>query len=299
MTVTRPCKNAITQYYHNGHKGYDFSGKGDADVVACLSGVVIQSVDKYVNSWRNYGTLTTRDYGNYIKLRHDDGSFSLYAHLARHSPLAVGSKTQEGQKIGIIGNTGNSTGPHLHFEFRNANNNNQPVYFREKDSMPSEGKIELDKKKFEELVTKATAYDNLLKTFGTASAVEIKKMIDDRDDSIKEKNKQLRLERERADNARKEFNDLVAACAKALNTPQEPNQIITALSKLKDDLDTFDDLQMAFANLQLSTNKEKEDLNTEIDRLKALVKYGDVGDFSMEELIGEIIKRLLSIVRKS
>ncbi|MDY3051755.1 MAG: peptidoglycan DD-metalloendopeptidase family protein [Ndongobacter sp.] len=66
------------------------------------------------------GTVTTvtygSGYGNYIELAHDDGNGSLYAHLSGFNCYA-GQHVEKGQIIGYIGSTGNSTGPHLHFEF--------------------------------------------------------------------------------------------------------------------------------------------------------------------------------------
>lgn len=139
MAVYRPSKNRITGNYNDKHRAYDFSGGPDSNCYADNDLVVIQAVDRYVNSWRNTGKLTTRDYGNYIKCRHTSGSFSLYAHLKNGSVPKVGKRFKKGQVIATIGNTGNSTGPHLHYEFRNSNNINQPVTFTEKDSMPSNG----------------------------------------------------------------------------------------------------------------------------------------------------------------
>lgn len=66
------------------------------------------------------GTVTTvsydSGYGNYIELAHDDGNGSLYAHLSGFN-CSAGQHVEKGQIIGYIGSTGNSTGPHLHFEF--------------------------------------------------------------------------------------------------------------------------------------------------------------------------------------
>ena len=55
-------------------------------------------------------------YGNCIRLAHDDGNSSLYAHLSGFS-CCVGEHVEKGQIIGYIGSTGKSTGPHLHFEY--------------------------------------------------------------------------------------------------------------------------------------------------------------------------------------
>jgi len=58
-------------------------------------------------------------YGNYIYIKHDDGSLTVYAHL-NSTTVAVGDRVNTGDIIAYGGNTGNSTAPHLHFEFRNS-----------------------------------------------------------------------------------------------------------------------------------------------------------------------------------
>ena len=57
-------------------------------------------------------------YGNYIVINHGSGFVSLYAHLSKIM-IAEGSNVSKGDVIGKSGNTGNSTGPHLHLEIRN------------------------------------------------------------------------------------------------------------------------------------------------------------------------------------
>ncbi len=59
------------------------------------------------------------DYGNYIKILQDDGKIVLYAHMKEQpSNINQGDRIESGQKIGMMGSTGRSTGPHLHLEFR-------------------------------------------------------------------------------------------------------------------------------------------------------------------------------------
>lgn len=59
---------------------------------------------------------TNRSYGNYVKIQSSNGKFStLYAHN-KEVVVSVGETVSQGQLIAISGNTGNSTGPHLHFE---------------------------------------------------------------------------------------------------------------------------------------------------------------------------------------
>jgi murein DD-endopeptidase MepM/ murein hydrolase activator NlpD len=56
-------------------------------------------------------------YGNYIRIEHADGIATAYGHLSRFAPgLKPGAKVSRGELVGFSGNTGRSTGPHLHFE---------------------------------------------------------------------------------------------------------------------------------------------------------------------------------------
>ncbi len=90
--------------YTRLHAGVDIGAQYGAEVVAADGGSV--SVATYSSS-----------YGNYVMLYHSDGSSTVYAHM---SSLAVsaGQTVKQGDVIGYVGSTGNSTGPHLHFEVR-------------------------------------------------------------------------------------------------------------------------------------------------------------------------------------
>ena len=90
------------------HAGIDLVASHQAPVSAIASGTVITA--RY-----NAG-----GYGNYITIRHDNGFYSRYAHLDR-TFLGVGQRVAQGQVIGTQGNTGFSTGSHLHLEIRRSN----------------------------------------------------------------------------------------------------------------------------------------------------------------------------------
>ena len=60
-----------------------------------------------------------KSYGEYIMIKHSNGTVTLYGHLKAGSrKVKVGQKVSKGQVIGTVGSTGNSTGTHLHFEVR-------------------------------------------------------------------------------------------------------------------------------------------------------------------------------------
>jgi len=84
------------------HNGIDIGAKHGSSVFAADSGVVL--ISEYSSG-----------YGNYIVLSHGNGVTTLYAHLSSRS-VSAGATVSKGQVIGLIGSTGVSTGPHLHFE---------------------------------------------------------------------------------------------------------------------------------------------------------------------------------------
>lgn len=68
------------------------------------------------------------EYGNYILVQHDDEIYTLYAHCLTVLPQS-GDEIQSGQVIATVGSTGNTTGPHLHFELRNGDSYLDPAEF--------------------------------------------------------------------------------------------------------------------------------------------------------------------------
>lgn len=116
----RPASGIITSPYgpRKGgfHYGVDIGNKRGTQVVAAASGVVT----KVVSSCSEGRSSCGGRYGNYVVVDHSNGTSTMYAHLNSVS-VSVGTSVSQGQKIGTLGNTGRSTGPHLHFEVRNAN----------------------------------------------------------------------------------------------------------------------------------------------------------------------------------
>lgn len=110
----RTKRNITTGYYgYSGHTGVDFACPGGTPIVAVKSGVVVTSTAlKRANG-------SYRSYGEYIVINHYDGTMTLYAHMLPGSRMVhKGDTVVQGQQIGQVGTTGNSTGNHLHFEVR-------------------------------------------------------------------------------------------------------------------------------------------------------------------------------------
>jgi len=99
----------------SGHFGVDYSAPIGTPIHATADGTV-ESI-----GWQN-------GYGNTIVLKHHNQITTLYAHQSRFAEgLTKGSKVSQGQLIGYVGNTGWSTGPHLHYEFRVAGKPMDPL----------------------------------------------------------------------------------------------------------------------------------------------------------------------------
>lgn len=90
--------------YTKLHKGVDFAAPTGAPIVAAAAGVIVKA------SW--FGS-----YGRYVRIRHSNGFETAYAHMSGFAKgVRAGAKVTQGQRIGYVGTTGRSTGPHLHYE---------------------------------------------------------------------------------------------------------------------------------------------------------------------------------------
>ena len=84
------------------HKGVDFASDAGADVLSVASGIVTWSGPR-------------EGYGNLVEINHGNGYITRYGHAAR-TLVTVGDEVERGQAVAVVGSTGRSTGPHLHFE---------------------------------------------------------------------------------------------------------------------------------------------------------------------------------------
>ncbi|MFD3881845.1 M23 family metallopeptidase [Streptomyces microflavus] len=102
--VTTGYKTGGSLWSSGSHSGVDFMAASGSSVVAVGAGTVVEA------GWGGA-------YGNNIVLRMTDGTYTQYGHLSSIG-VSVGQSVTSGQQIGLSGSTGNSTGPHLHFEAR-------------------------------------------------------------------------------------------------------------------------------------------------------------------------------------
>lgn len=129
-------ENQITDAFGNNHNGVDVVKKYNQldTIIAHSDGLVILTQTGIPNA---KGSTGTRSYGNYVKIKHDNGYYTLYAHL-KDVYVKNGKRVKKGEKIGFMGDSGNAYGAHLHFEVRNPNNKViNPTYYLDHD-LPNE-----------------------------------------------------------------------------------------------------------------------------------------------------------------
>ena len=107
------------------HSGIDFSAPKGTDVFATGDGVV-----KKIRHSR-------RGYGNTITIDHGYGYLTFYAHLSKIL-VKKGQKVKRGEVIGLVGNTGKSTAPHVHYEIIKNNKKINPIYYFFNDLSPAQ-----------------------------------------------------------------------------------------------------------------------------------------------------------------
>lgn len=96
-----------------GHRGEDLVGIQSKILYPCRNGVVVRS---------EFGTGANKSYGNFVKIKHYDGTHELLAHM-RERYVQVGDTVTQATEIGYEGTTGNVTGSHVHVEYQDAKGN--------------------------------------------------------------------------------------------------------------------------------------------------------------------------------
>ena len=115
------------------HTGVDYAAPTGTPVRSTSSGTV-----SFIGSKGGYGKL--------IEIKHSEDYSTRYAHLSKFNPrLSSGSKVEQGETIGYVGQTGLATGPHLHYEFRVGGNHTNPLTVKLPDAKPIS---KVEKKKF-------------------------------------------------------------------------------------------------------------------------------------------------------
>lgn len=127
----RPIKKGWTSSYYGKrtdpftgklamHKGMDFAGSEGSEIVAVSSGIVTWASNKY-------------GYGHLVEINHGHGYSTRYGHNAEIL-VKVGDTVEKGQSISLMGSTGRSTGPHVHFEVLLNDRQVDPVRFVQSNS---------------------------------------------------------------------------------------------------------------------------------------------------------------------
>jgi hypothetical protein len=100
-----PTQGVLSQGFRKyQHEGIDIAGATGTPILAAAAGTVMKA------GWDNWGL------GNFIEIKHLNGNVTVYGHNSRLL-VSKGQQVKQGQIIGEMGSTGNSTAPHLHFEF--------------------------------------------------------------------------------------------------------------------------------------------------------------------------------------
>ncbi|MEY4440544.1 MAG: hypothetical protein RLY49_170 [Candidatus Parcubacteria bacterium] len=110
--LAKPVRAGYKSQGIHGHNGIDFAAPAGTPIYASAGGTVI--ISKADDGWNG-------GYGNYVVIKHANGVQTLYAHMT-DVLISAGESVSQGTQIGTVGNTGKSTGNHLHFEVRGAKN---------------------------------------------------------------------------------------------------------------------------------------------------------------------------------
>jgi len=132
--ISTPITSGFGQRALGNHEGLDFGAPEGTPVVSAQSGTVVRAE-------------SSPSYGNVVYVRGDDGTETRYAHLSSIG-VQQGQRVEQGQPVGLSGNTGRSFGPHLHFEYIKDGQKVDPAPLlgmsqEARESTPSQGSPEL------------------------------------------------------------------------------------------------------------------------------------------------------------
>ncbi|MBE6148444.1 MAG: M23 family metallopeptidase [Firmicutes bacterium] len=112
------------------HYGIDISGALNQHVIIATKSGTVTTVSDGCASVGSYGSSCGGGYGNYVIIDHGDGTSSVYAHMYKDSIVVTkGATVKQGQKLGMMGSSGSSTGSHLHFEIRVSGQRVDPLQY--------------------------------------------------------------------------------------------------------------------------------------------------------------------------
>jgi murein DD-endopeptidase MepM/ murein hydrolase activator NlpD len=107
----RPIRGGVKSQHIHGYNAVDLAAPVGTSIMASADGTVFISRTSGYNG----------GYGLYVAIKHANGTQTVYGHMSKVN-VSVGDVVKQGEIIGAVGNTGRSTGPHLHFEIRGAKN---------------------------------------------------------------------------------------------------------------------------------------------------------------------------------
>lgn len=138
-----PTSTNITSYFGprtvqgiaGNHGAIDIGAECNTNVVIATKDGVVKTVNNTCDNNGYYKNTCGGGLGNYVVITHSDGTESRYGHMYPDSiTVSVGDNVKQGQKIGMVGNSGSSTGCHLHFEMRINNEKVDPLEYVDPDA---------------------------------------------------------------------------------------------------------------------------------------------------------------------
>ncbi len=115
------------------HNGIDISGTGFGSKIYAANDGKVVTVSKGCADYGYYGSTCGGGFGNYVVIEHDNNIYTTYAHMLGTIPVKVGQTVSRGTVIGYMGDSGSSTGTHLHFGFSMGNPNAGGTYYNPRE----------------------------------------------------------------------------------------------------------------------------------------------------------------------